>query len=125
MKVPVKGQMEEIRLLNLERRSCGGLDGALQNKAGNNEKPEKGSCLPFPLLKGQRRLREAGRMLRVVLRGKRTCSKSIMESFGLEKAFGIIESRCSRAQLHVQLHPGTLSGFASFFTIKLNGLYWK
>lgn len=40
-----------------------------------------------------------------------------MQSFGLEKAFRIIESRCSRAQLHVQLHPGTLSGSASFFTI--------
>lgn len=46
--------------------------------------------MPFPQLKGQRRLREAGRMLRVVLRGK---SKSIMESFGLENAFRIIESR--------------------------------
>lgn len=92
----------------------------LYNNAGNNEKPEEGSCLPFSLFKGQRRLREAGRMLRLVLRGKRACSK--MESFGLEK---IIESRCSRAQLPVLLHPGTLSGFASFLIIKVNGLCWK
>lgn len=28
----------------------GGLDGAVQNNAGNNEKPEKGSCLSFHLL---------------------------------------------------------------------------
>lgn len=57
-------------------------------------------------------------MLRLVLRGKRAWSK--MESFGLEK---IIESRCSRAP--VQLHPGSLSGFASFLIIKVNGLCWK
>lgn len=48
-----------------------------------------------------------------------------MESFGLEKAFRIIESRCSRAQLHVQLHPRSPSGFASFSITKYNGLCWK
>lgn len=65
----------------------GGLDGAIQSNAGNNEKPEKDSCLPFPLLQRQRRIREAGRMLRVVLRRKRTWSKSTMESSRLEKAW--------------------------------------
>lgn len=80
MKVPVEGQMEEIRPVKFrEEIMWRGLDGAIPNNAGNNEKPEKGSCLPFPLLRGQRRLREAGRMLRVVLGGKRTWSKSTTE----------------------------------------------
>lgn len=118
MKVPVKGQMEEIRPVKFrEEIMWGGW--MEQNNAGNNEKPEKGSCLPFPLLRG------AGRMLRVVLRGKRSWSKSTMQSFGLEKAFKITESRSSRAQLHIQLHAGTLSGFASFFILKFKALCWK
>lgn len=73
--MPVKGQMEEIRPVKFrEEMMQGGLDGALQNNAGSNERPEKGSCSPFPLLKGQRRRSEAGRMLRAVLRGKKGAS---------------------------------------------------
>lgn len=70
--MPVKGQMEEIRPVKFrEEMMQGGLDRALQNNAGSNERPEKGSCSPFPLLKGQRRRSEAGRMLRALLRGKK------------------------------------------------------
>lgn len=62
--MPVKGQIKKIRSVKIrEEIMCGELDGAIQNNAGNNEKPEKGSYLPFPLMKGQRMLSEAGRML--------------------------------------------------------------
>lgn len=61
--MPVKGQIKKIRSVKIrEEIMCGELDGAIQNNAGNNEKPEKG-YLPFSLMKGQRMLSEAGRML--------------------------------------------------------------
>ena len=60
----MKGQVEKIRPVKFrEAIMCGDLDGAIQNNAGNHEKPEKGSCLPFPLMKVQRMLSKARRML--------------------------------------------------------------
>lgn len=64
MQVPAKGEIKKIRPVKFrEEIMCGELDEAVQNNAGNNEKPEKGSCSSFILMKGRRMLREAGRML--------------------------------------------------------------
>lgn len=102
MKVPAKGQIEKIRPVkfreDIMRKE---LDGAIQNNAGNNEKPEKGSCLPFPLMKGQRMLSEAGRTLQVASIGEKDLEK---------KQLG-----CSRARFCIQLLPVTWSRSASFF----------
>lgn len=105
MKVPVKGQIKEIRPVKFrEEIMCGEPDKAIQNNAGNNEKPKKGSCLPFPLLKGQRMLSEAGRMLWVASTGEKEPEQKHQRQLG-----------CSRARFCIQLHPVSLSRFASFF----------
>lgn len=105
MKVPAKGQIEKIKPVKFrEEIVCEELDGAIQNNAGNNEKPEKGSCLPFPLKKGQRMLGEAGRMRWVASIGEKELEQKHQTQLG-----------CSRTQFCVQLRPVTSSRFASFF----------
>lgn len=105
MKVPVKGQIEKIRPVKFrEEIICRELDGAIQNNAGNNEKAEKGSCLPFPLMKGQRMLSEAGRTLRAASTGEKDLEKKHETQLG-----------CRRARCHIQPRPVASSRSASFF----------
>lgn len=88
----MKGQIEKIRPVKFrEEIICRELDGAIQNNAGNNEKAEKGSCLPFPLMKGQRMLSEAGRTLRAASTGEKDLEKKHQTQLG-----------CSRARCHIQ-----------------------